>query len=110
MIGLEYSSFIINVIFGFTCPILGILLYSGNNIGKIVGLIGLGTGIIGFVLTFIYIIYSGILFNNDVVDKNYPLIGDAYTNSYFTTQSDGAYLEWKDGKYVCIFYDKRRIF
>ena len=38
MIGLEYSAFSINFIFGFICAILGVILYSGNNIGKIVGL------------------------------------------------------------------------
>jgi hypothetical protein len=107
MIGLEYSAFNINVIFGFVCAILGILLYSGNNIGKIVGLIGLGTGIIGFILTYVYIIYSGIIFNNDVAGKQYGInVSDPYSNSYITTKSDGAYLKWKDGKYVCIFYDK----
>ena len=106
MIGLEYSAFNINVIFGFVCAILGLLLYSGNNIGKIVGPIGLSTGVVGFVLTFIYIVYSGIIFNSDVVDKIYSHAGDPYSRSYITTKSDGAYLEWKDGKYVCIFYDK----
>jgi len=107
MIGLEYSAFNINVIFGFVCAILGILLYSGNNIGKIVGLIGLGAGIIGFILTYVYIIYSGIIFNSDVAGKQYGInVSDPYSNSYITTKSDGAYLKWKDGKYVCIFYDK----
>jgi len=107
MIGLEYSSFNINAIFGFACAILGLLLYSGNNNGKIVGPIGLGTGIIGFVITFIYIVYSGIIFNNDVIDKDYSNgISDPYSSSFIKTRSDGAFLEWKDGKYVCIFYDK----
>jgi uncharacterized membrane protein (DUF485 family) len=107
MIGLEYSAFNINVIFSFICAILGILLYSGNSIGKIVGLIGLGTGVIGFVLTFIYIIYSGIIFNNDVVDKKYGIItGDPYADSYVSTKPDGAFLKYKDDKYVCIYYSK----
>jgi len=108
MIGLEYSSFNINVIFSFICAILGILLYSGNNIGKIVGLIGLGTGVIGFILTFIYIIYSGIIFNNDVVDKKYGILtgDDPYVDSYVSTKPDGAFLKYKDDKYVCIYYDK----
>jgi len=107
MIGLEYSAFNINVIFGFICAILGVLLYSGNNIGKIVGLIGLWAGIIGFILTYVYIIYSAIIFVNDVADKEYGInVSDPYSNSYITTKSDGAYLKWKDGKYVCIFYDK----
>ena len=100
MLGLEYSAFNINVILGFICSILGILLYSGNNIGKIVGLIGVGAGIIGFFLTYVYIIYSGIIFDSDVAGKEYGInISDPYSNSYITTKSDGAYLKWKDGKY-----------
>ena len=107
LIGLEYSSFNIDEIFSFVCAILGLLLYSGNNIGKIVGLLGLVSGALGFVLTFVYIIYSGIVFNNDVVGKDYfnpyPL---TYAGAKLATTSDGAVLEWKDNKYVCIFYDK----
>ena len=84
MIGLEYSAFTIDVIFGFVCALLGVLLYSGNNInGKIVGLIGLASGAVGFVLTFIYIIYSGIVFNNDVVDKDFdPAYRSTEVNPY----------------------------
>lgn len=107
LIGLEYSAFNIDEIFSFVCAILGLLLYSGNNIGKIVGLLGLVSGALGFVLTFVYIIYSGIVFNNDVVGKDYfnpyPL---TYAGAKLATTSDGAVLEWKDNKYVCIFYDK----
>ena len=105
-IGLEYSAFNIDVIFSFVCAILGLLLYSGNNIGKIVGLIGLASGAVGFVLTFVYIIYSGIVFNNDVVGKDYSSRTNPYSGLALATKSDGAVLEWKDNKYVCIFYDK----
>jgi hypothetical protein len=105
-IGLEYSAFNIDVIFGFICAILGLLLYSGNNIGKIVGLIGLASGAVGFALTFVYIIYSGIVFNNDVVGKDYSDPTNPYSGLALATKSDGAVLEWKDNKYVCIFYDK----
>ena len=114
MIGLEYSAFNINVIFGFICAILGVLLYSGNKIGKILGLIGLASGAIGFVLTLVYVIYSGIIFNNDVIGKNFKpssLSGneiDPYNSSpfYKATESDGAFAKWEGGQYVCIFYDK----
>jgi hypothetical protein len=105
MAGLEYSAFNIDVIFGFISAILGLLLYSGNNIAKIAGLIGLASGVIGFVLTFVYIIYSGIVFNNDVVYKDYKS-GNPYSGSKLATTSDGAVLKFKDNKYVCIFYDK----
>ena len=112
MIGLEYSAFTLDVIFGFICAILGLLLYSGNNIGKILGLIGLASGAVGFVLTFIYIIYSGIVFNNDVVDKKFNLSYgistkvNPYSDSKPATKSDGAIMKWNGDKYVCIFYDK----
>jgi hypothetical protein len=58
------------------------------------------------VLTFVYIIYSGIVFNNDAVGKDYSNQINPYTNAKLTTKSNGAFLEWKDNKYVCIFYDK----
>ena len=115
MIGLEYSAFTLDVIFGFICAILGLLFYSGNNIGKYLGLIGLASGAIGFVLTFIYIIYSGIVFNNDIIGKKFflndpPSNGDLdlapYIGLNIRTTSDGAFMKWKDGKYVCIFYDE----
>ena len=115
MKGLEYSAFNFDVIFGFTCFILGFLLYSGNNIGKITGLIGLASGAIGFVLTFVYIIYSGMVFNNDLIDKDFNTDSnyldpdfeiDPYSTASIAIDSDGAFMKWKDGKYVCIFYDK----
>ena len=109
MIGLEYASLNINIVFGFTSVILGLQYYLGvgNNLGKIVGLIGLVAGVIGFVLTFIYVIYSGIIFNNDVVGKSFEY-GSEYSNAKPKIDSDGAFLEWNEDKkrYVCIFYNK----
>jgi hypothetical protein len=107
MAGLEYSAFNVDVIFGFVCAILGLLLYSGSNIAKIAGLAGIASGVIGFVLTFVYIIYSGIVFNNDVVYKDYGE-ADPYSDAELATKSDGAVLKYDEDskKYVCIFYDK----
>lgn len=97
MYGLEYTTSNLNIIFGFVCALLGFLLFLNLvNIGKYIGLIGLGTGCIGFVLTFVYVIESGLVFN-DIIDS-----------SIFRIDSDGAYLEWNESKkrYTCIFYDK----
>jgi len=108
--GLEYSSFIINIAFGFSSVILSLLYFLGvgNNLGKIVGLFGLGTGVIGFILSCIYAIYSGIIFNNDVAGKSFNNFSLKYRNSIPKIDSEGAYLKWDDSKnsYVCIFYDK----
>ena len=70
MYGLEYSSLIIDVIVGFICAVLGLLHYFdvAKPFEKISGLIGLGSGIVGFILTLTYIYYSGYIFINDSTD------------------------------------------
>ena len=67
MYGLEYSAFIINSILSFVCAYLTLLHYLnvGKDFEKKTGLIGLFSGIIGFILTFVYVCYSGYIFNND---------------------------------------------
>ena len=95
MVGLEYVASNVNLVFGFICALLGFLHFLNlGNMGKYIGLIGLVAGVIGFVLTFVYVIESGLVFN-DIVSRNYMRI-----------DSDGAHLEWNGSKYVCIFYDK----
>jgi hypothetical protein len=113
MIGLEYSAFNFNIVFGFTCALLGLFNYLKiGNLGKIIGLIGLGSGIIGFVLTLVYIIYSGIIFTQDVVNKKFTTLGSEYSGTNPAEQkkikANGAYAKWDDSKkgYVCLFYEK----
>ena len=110
MEGLEYSSLNINILFGFTCVLLGLFNYlnAGNKIDKIISLIGLVSGIIGFVLTFVYIIYSGIIFTQEVVGKKYTSLTTRYSTAIPKANSDGTFLEWDEDKksYVCIFYEK----
>ena len=110
IVGLEYTSFIINIVFGFSSSFLGLLYFLGvgNNLGKINGFIGLGAGVIGFVLTSIYAIYSGIIFNNNIAGKSYLNFFLKYKEAKPKIDSDGAYMKWDESKnsYVCIFYDQ----
>ena len=82
MYGLEYSSLIIDIAIGFLCGQLALLHYfqAGKSFEKTTGLIGLICGAIGFVLTLVYVCYSGYIFNNDVaygyVDSNDRINGD----------------------------------
>ena len=64
MYGLEYSSLIIDVICGLVCIILGLIHYFdvAKPFEKFTGIIGLSSGIIGFVLTLVYVCYSGYIF------------------------------------------------
>ena len=64
MYGLENSAFIINIILSFVCADLTLLHYLniGKDFEKKTGLIGLITGIIGFILTLVYVCFSGYIF------------------------------------------------
>ena len=99
MYGLEYSSLIIDVICGFVCTFLGLLHYFdiGKPFEKVTGIIGLATGIIGFVLTFVYVIYSGYIFTND------PYL-DSGNNKIYKRDGDWAYAKKVDGKFECLYY------
>ena len=98
--GLEYSSLILDVILASLCLVLGLLHYFdvGKPFEKVTGIIGLATGIIQFILTLVYICYSGYIFTNDGPESN----------SYPKADSKGIYASWDDSekKYKCNYYDK----
>ena len=94
MYGLEYSSLIIDVICGFICTILGLLHFFdiGKPFEKVTGVIGLATGIIGFILTLFYVIYSADIFSNDPSNE-------------YKREKDLAFANFEEGKgYKCLFY------
>ena len=108
MYGLEYSSLILDVVLGFVCTILGLLHYFdvAKPFEKVTGIIGLATGIVGFVMTLVYICYSGYIFTKDTAksfDSNYGFNSDHYL---LKLDKDGAFAEWDNGqsKYKCLFY------
>ena len=108
MYGLEYSSLILDVILGFICTALGLLHFFdvAKPFEKVTGIIGLASGIVGFVMTLVYICYSGYIFTNDTTtgfDVNY--------NFYLKIDKDGAFAEWDNSQsnYKCIFYKNGKI-
>ena len=118
MYGLEYASFISDLFFGVLCGLLSLLHYfgTGNYCEKVTGIIGLACGIIGFILTLVYIIYSGYIFTHDSFGKDYDLSNDPVPTSSpvspYTSDSivklnkDRAFAEWKSNKFECLYYDK----
>jgi len=93
---MEYTSFIFNIVIGFTCGLLGLLHYfdvKKEFVSK-TGLIGLGCGIIGFIFSFVYVILNGIVFTT--YDQGIP-----------KRDSDGAFAELKGDKYECFYYDNK---
>lgn len=98
MVGLEFAALNCNLVFGFICALLGFFLFFNiGDVGKITSFAGLGAGVVGFVLTFVYVIESGLIFN-DVSGDNIPRIS-----------SDGSWAEWDDSKkvYKCKYFNKK---
>jgi len=93
MYGLEYSSLIMDIFFSFVCCLLGFLNYYGVAKGfeKIIGIIGLASGVICFIMTLVYICYTGYIFTHD------------HPSDVAKLDKDGLYAELKDGVYQCIF-------
>ena len=92
---LEYLSLIIDVILGFICTQLSLLVYFkiGGSIEKISGIFGMIAGIICFILTFIYFCCSGYIFNNDIAYKKLtPRSSQGFDDSFLIRKrySNGA--------------------
>jgi len=90
---MEHVSFIFNVVIGFVCLLVGIFNYQDKSIPK-GNLIGILCGILGFILTIIYIIIGGILFI-----QYYP------SKEILRKDSDASVAEKEGGKgFKCYYY------
>ena len=94
---MEYTSFIFNLVFGLICGLLGLLHHfelKKEFISK-TGLIGLLCGFIGFVFSFIYLVYNGIVYTNYY---DYPVP---------KRDSGGVYAEKTSntGEFKCLYFD-----
>lgn len=93
---MEYTSFIFNAVIGYVCATLGLLhLFDVKKefVSK-TGLIGLGCGIVGFVFSFVYVIFNGLV---------YTTYYDS--SSLYKRDSDGVFAEKKGNEYECIYFD-----
>ena len=114
MYGLEYSSFIIDLGISFICAQLALLHYFkiGKSFEKITGLIGLIGGAIGFILTLVYVCFSGYIFNNDVAFKDltnayasYTRASDKRIQKLFSNGAD--YKKDSSGNNIYVFSDDK---
>ena len=101
MYGLEYSSLIIDVVLGLVCTILGLMHYFdvAKPFEKVTGIIGLSSGIIGFVLTLVYVCYSGYIFTK------HPYEDSNGRKELYKGDDDFAYAKrYNSTHFTCLFY------
>ena len=63
---MEYTSFIFDIVIGFVCGLLGLfhLFELKKEFVPKTGLTGLVCGIVGFALSFVYVIFNGLVFTS----------------------------------------------
>ena len=106
---LEFACLFINLVLGFVCANLSLLhsLEVGKDFEKKTGMIGFATGIIGFIITLVYVCFNGYVFNNDVAYGN---DGIPYTGRIEKLYPNGA-LRKKDGSdFIPIYYNDKSDF
>ena len=93
---MEYTSFIFDIVIGFICALIGLLhLFDlKKDFVSNTGLIGLICGVVGFVLTFVYVIFNGI-------------VCTTYGTGTYKRDGDGVFAEKTEaGKFKCLYYDE----
>ena len=110
--GLEYSSIVCDIVLGFFCAFLSLLHYLdvGKVFEKVTGIIGLASGVICFILTLVYVIYSGYIFTNDNYGLSFDFSSDNIYKNYGSIpklDKDGVFakLDSSKTKYECVYYD-----
>jgi hypothetical protein len=105
MYNLEYISLIFNTSLSFLCSCLSILLLSEyfKHLKRKIGLFGFISGIICFILTLIYVCFSGYIFTNDVAYGRIEKDSFIKTNSIKKLFPNGATYKWNNNKYITAF-------
>ena len=93
---MEYTSFVFDIVIGFVCGLLGLfhLFDVKKEFIPKTGLIGLGCGIVGFIFSFVYVIFNGLVYTTYYDDP-----------SIYKRDSDGIFAESKGNEIECLYYD-----
>ena len=106
MYDLEYCAFIINVVVGIICADLALLQYMGisRDFEVPAGVIACAGGFVGFILSLVYVCYSGYIFTNDTayleLNLNYGSLDFITSNAVQKLYSNGASRKWDGQEYV----------
>ena len=100
---MEYTAFIFDVVIGFICGLLGLLhiFELKKDFVSNTGLIGLICGVIGFVLTFVYVVFNGLVYTTVYVKI---VVGN--TSFLFKRNGDYAIAEKEGDTFKCLYFDR----
>ena len=120
MYNFEYISYISDIIIGFICSLLSFIYYTQKEIEEkenillknISILFVISFGVIGFIFTLVYIIYSQYIFNNGSPGKEYENPGDPNSfsvynsNKIYKLDEERAFAFWSSADliYDCFYY------
>ena len=101
---MEYTAFIFDIVIGFICGLIGLLhLFDlKKDFVSNTGLIGLICGVIGFALTFVYVIFNGLVYTTVYVQ------GSSYISSsshFYKRDGDYVFAEKDGNKFKCLYFD-----
>jgi len=100
---MEYTAFIFDIVIGFVCGLIGLLhLFDlKKDFVSNTGLIGLICGIVGFALTFVYVIFNGLVYTTVyALDEN--------LNGIIKRDGDYAIAEKDGDKFKCLYFDHEK--
>ena len=101
---MEYTAFIFDIVIGFVCGLIGLLhLFDlKKDFVSNTGLIGLICGIVGFALTFVYVVFNGLVYTTVYVSN------DTATGGTYKRNGDYAIAEKDGDKFKCLYFDHEK--
>ena len=100
---MEYTSFIFDIVIGFVCGLIGLLhLFDlKKDFVSNTGLIGLICGVVGFALTFVYVVFNGLVYTTVYVAK------DDLSSGTYKRNGDYAIAEKDGNNFKCLYFDHK---
>ena len=101
---MEYTSFIFDIVIGFVCGLIGLLhLFDlKKDFVSNTGLIGLICGVVGFALTFVYVVFNGLVYTTV-----YAMEEDL-SDGIIKRNGDYAIAEKDGNKFKCLYFDHKK--
>ena len=101
---MEYTAFIFDIVIGFICGLLGLLhLFDlKKDFVSNTGLIGLICGVVGFVLTLVYIIFNGLVYTTVYMSPG------LVSSGIYKRDGDYVIAEKEGDNYKCLYTDNEK--